>query len=300
MSTPTNSASITIAVTGATGQLGRIVIDRLLAIRPAASIIAVVRNPDKAAPLAARGIQVREAAYDDAPALDRALAGAGRVLLIASNEIGRRTAQHRNVIAAAGRRKVERLVFTSLLHADISPLSLAGEYRETEAALKESGMPHVILRNGWYAENHTALAPAALANGVLHGSAGDGRISSASRADFAEAAVKVLTGDVPVSSGQIFELAGDEAHTLAGLAAEISRQTGKNIPYKNLPEADYRAMLVNAGLPEALAAGFASWDADASRGALFDDGRQLSRLIGRATTPLSESVAQALKSVSAT
>lgn len=281
-----------IAITGATGQLGRLVIGQLLKTVPAAQLVALVRNPSKAADLAALGITVRAADYTDAASFDRALAGVDKLLLISSSEVGRRVAQHHNVIEAAKRAGVRTLVYTSLLHADTSPLSLAPEHVETEALVKASGIPWVVLRNGWYTENYTVSVPAAVVHGAFAGSAGDGRIASAARLDYAEAAAVVLTR--PVASGTVHELAGDTAYTLTELAAEISRQTGKPIPYANLPEATYRDILLKAGLPEVLAAGLASWDVDASNGALFDDGRQLSRLIGRPTTPLAESVRQAL------
>ncbi|UKJ77740.1 SDR family oxidoreductase [Azospirillum brasilense] len=280
---------MTIAVTGATGQLGRLVIARLKETVPASGIVALVRSPAKAADL---GVEAREADYGNPGALARALAGVDTLLLISSNEIGQRAAQHRNVVNAAKAAGVGRIVYTSLLHADRSPLSLAGEHRETEEELKASGIPFTILRNGWYTENHTGSVGAALAGGAFIGSAGDGRISSATRADYADAAVAVLTGTG--HEGKTYELAGDDAVTLADLAAEISRQSGKDIPYRNLPEADYAAILAGFGLPEAFAKGIASWDADASKGALFDDGRQLSALIGRPTTPLSAAVAAAL------
>lgn len=283
-----------IAITGATGQFGRLVIDCLIqAGTPAASLVAVARSPAKAADLAARGVQVRAGNYDDAGSLAAAFAGVRRVLLVSSSEIGRRAAQHRNAIEAAKSRKVELLVYTSLLHADTSPLSLAGEHRETEAMIRASGLPFVLLRNGWYTENYTASVPAALANGAFYGSAGQGRISSAARLDFAEAAAKAVAGGA--KTGQTYELVGDEAYTLGELAAEISRQTGKAIPYVDLPEADYCAALRQAGLPEGLAAGLASWDADAAKGALFDRSRQLRDLIARPTTSLAEAVRQALR-----
>ncbi|AWJ95010.1 NAD(P)-dependent oxidoreductase (plasmid) [Azospirillum baldaniorum] len=280
---------MTIAVTGATGQLGRLVIARLKETLPASGIVALVRSPAKAADL---GVEAREADYGNPETLARALAGVDTLLLISSNEIGQRAAQHRNVVNAAKAAGVGRIVYTSLLHADRSPLSLAEEHRATEADIKASGIPFTILRNGWYTENHTGSVGAALAGGAFIGSAGDGRISSATRADYADAAVAVLTGTG--HEGKTYELAGDEAVTLADLAAEISRQSGKDIPYRNLPEADYAAILAGFGLPEAFAKGIASWDVDASRGALFDDGRQLSALIGRPTTPLSAAVAAAL------
>lgn len=280
---------MTIAVTGATGQLGRLVIARLKETVPASGIVALARSPAKAADL---GVEAREADYGNPDALARALAGVDTLLLISSNEIGQRAAQHRNVVNAAKAAGVGRIVYTSLLHADRSPLSLAEEHRATEADIKASGIPFTILRNGWYTENHTGSVGAALAGGAFIGSAGDGRISSATRADYADAAVAVLTGSG--HEGKTYELAGDEAVTLADLAAEISRQSGKDIPYRNLPEADYAAILAGFGLPDAFAKGIASWDVDASKGALFDDGRRLSALIGRPTTPLSAAVAAAL------
>ena len=282
-----------IALTGATGQLGRLVIDRLLATLPAAGIVAAVRTPAKAADLASRGIQVRQADYAQPATLDSALKGVQKLLLISSNEIGQRAVQHRNVIEAARRQKVGLIVYTSLLHADVSPLNLAGEHRETEALLRASGIPFIILRNGWYTENYTGSLKPALANGAFYGSAGEGRISSAPRADYAEAAAKALTS--AAQPGRTYELAGDQAYTLAELAAELSRQAGKTIPYVNIPEADYRAALLGAGLPDWLALGLASWDTGASQGALFDSSRQLSALLGRPTTPLAAVVAEALR-----
>lgn len=283
-----------IALTAATGQLGRLVATQLLEKIPASGIVAIVRNPAKAADLAARGVTVRQAAYTEPAALEQALVGVDRLLLISSNEIGQRIAQHQNVIAAAQRAGVKLLIFTSLLHADTTTIDLAPEYTATEQAIKASGLPHIILRNGWYAENYTASVGPAVANGAFLGSAGDGRISLAARADYAAAAVAALTGRA--EAVRTYELAGDSAVTLTDLAAEISRQTGKAITYRNLPEAEYAAILLKIGLPPVFAHGLARWDVDASHGALFDDSRELSRLIGRPTTPLAESVRQALKS----
>jgi NAD(P)H dehydrogenase (quinone) len=282
-----------IAITGATGQLGRLVINNLLAKVPSSSLTAVVRNPAKAADLAKQGIVLRQADYSDPHALAAAFAGVETVLLISSNEIGKRTKQHLNVINAAKSAGVKLVVYTSLLRADTSPLNIAPEHVATEIALKASGVSFIILRNGWYTENYTASVPAAVANGAFLGSASDGRIASAACADYAAAAVAALTGDAQV--GQTYELAGDTAYTLTELAAEVSRQAGKAVPYKNLPEADYREMLVKIGLPAGLAGALARWDVGASHGALFDDGRELSTLIGRPTTPLAESIRQALK-----
>lgn len=281
---------MTIAITGATGQLGRLVIGKLKEKAPAADVVALARSTAKAADL---GVAARQADYAKQETLDAALKGVDTLLLISSSEIGQRTIQHRNVIKAAGRAGVKQIVYTSLLHADESPLNLAPEHVETEAALKASGIAYTILRNGWYTENYTGSVKGALGGGAFIGSAGDGRISSAARVDFAEAAATVLTGEGHV--GKTYELAGDTAYTLSDLAAEISRQTGRAIPYKNLPENEYAAALAGFGLPEFFAKAIASWDTGASQGALFDDGRQLSALIGRPTTLLAASVAEAIK-----
>jgi NAD(P)H dehydrogenase (quinone) len=281
-----------IVVTGATGQLGRLVIASLLKKMPAAEIVAAVRNVEKAKDLAALGVQVRKADYNEPASWNAALQGADKVLLISSSEIGRRVAQHRNVIDAARRADVKLLAYTSVLHADTSVLGLAGEHRDTEAAIRASGLPFVLLRNGWYTENYAMGIPAALSLGAVYGCAGDGRISSAARADYAEAAANVLTMDNQV--GKTYELTGDGAYTLSEFAAEISRQSGKSIDYVNLPEAEYKKALLGAGLPEFLAELLANSDTGVSRGALFDDGRQLGELVGRPTTPLAEMVKAAL------
>jgi NAD(P)H dehydrogenase (quinone) len=280
---------MTIAITGATGQLGRLVVDKLKGKVLAREIVALARSPAKASDLE---IAVRKAGYSKPETLERALNGID-TLLISSSEIGRRAAQHRNVINAAKKAGVQRIVYTSVLHADTSVLSLADEHRATEADLKSSGIPFTILRNGWYTENYTASIPGAIAGGAFLGSAGNGKIASAMRADFAEGAVAILTS--AGHNGDTCELAGDDAYTLGDLAAEISRQSGKTVPYQNLPEADYAAALVGFGLPEVLAHAFAGYDVAASKGALFDNGRQLSKLIGRPPTPLSTAVAEALK-----
>ncbi|MGD9510736.1 MAG: SDR family oxidoreductase [Geminicoccaceae bacterium] len=282
---------MTIAVTGATGQLGRMIVQELKQKVAPGKIVALARTPGKATDL---GVDVREADYEKPETLDRALRGVETLMLVSSSEVGKRASQHANVIAAAKGAGVKRIVYTSLLHADTSPMSLAPEHVQTEDALKASGIAHTILRNGWYTENYTASVPGAVKAGALVGSAGEGRISSATRNDLAEAAVAVLTGDG--HDGKVYELAGDDAYTLAALAAEISRQTDKAIPYKNLPRDEYAAVLESAGVPADFAGALADFDVDASKGALFEDGRQLSALIGRQTTPLSDAVVAALKS----
>lgn len=281
-----------IAITGATGQLGRLVIDQLLQKVPASQLIALVRDPAKADDLKARGLHIRAADYTQPAALATALQGVEKLLLISSSEVGKRLEQHRNVIDAAQKSGVKLLAYTSILHAQNSIMALADEHRETEKLIQASGIPFVFLRNGWYSENYTASIPSALQFNALLGSADDGKMSLASRADYAAAAAEVLVRDN--QAGKIYELAGDEAYTLADFAAELSRQTGKNIPYNNLPEAEYQAILQNAGLPDWLANLLASSDASAAKGALFDGSQQLSQLIGRATTPLAATIKTAL------
>jgi NAD(P)H dehydrogenase (quinone) len=278
-----------IGVTGATGQLGRIVVEKLKVKVPAENIVALVRTPEKASDL---GVEARVFDYSKSEGLATSLQGVDYLLLISSSEVGQRTQQHANVIDAAKLAGVKWIVYTSLLHADKSSLSLAGEHLATETALKTSGIPHTILRNGWYTENYTGSVQGAIAAGAFIGSAGDGKIASAARADYAETAVAVLTNEGHV--GKVYELAGDEAYTLADLAAEISRQTGKDIPYNNLSETEYANILKSLGLPEGLAFAIAGWDVGASKNDLFDDTKQLSALIGRPTTSLAEVVANAL------
>jgi NAD(P)H dehydrogenase (quinone) len=282
-----------IVITGASGQLGRLAIKSLLTKLPASQIVAAVRSPERVSDLAALGVQVRHADYSNTASLATAFQNAEKLLLISSSEVGRRGAQHRNAINAAKQAGVSLLAYTSLLRADTSPLLLAGEHGETEAYLRQSAIPFVLLRNGWYTENYLASIPPALQHGAYIGSAGEGRIASAARADYAEAAAVVLTA--PGQAGRIYELAGDDAYTLAEFSAELSRQSGKQIPYANLSETEFKKALIGAGLPEQLAGMLADSDAGASKGALFDDTQQLSKLIGRATTPLSSLIQAALK-----
>ena len=281
-----------IAITGASGQLGRLVIDSLLTSVPASELVALVRNPASVSDLKDKGINVRQADYTQPDTLITALQGVDKLLLISSSEVGQRLVQHQNVIEAAKETGVSLLAYTSILHADTSPLGLADEHRATEAALADSGIPHVVLRNGWYSENYIASVPAALELGALYGCAGAGKISSASRADYASAAAAVLTQDG--QAGTIYELAGDSAYTLAELAAEISVQTGKDIGYVDLPETDFADALLKAGLPAPLASLLANSDTGASQGGLYDDSQTLSKLIGRSTTTIAESVKEAL------
>lgn len=288
----TNSENI--VVSGATGQLGRLVVAELFRIAPSTHVIGLVRDVAAAKELADSGIEVRRADYDEPASIDTALAGADRLLLISSSEIGqRRAVQHRNVIDAAKAAGLKLLVYTSLLHADTSSMALAEGHRETEALIRASGVPFVLLRNGWYTENYAANALAAVKHGTVLGAAGNGLISSAARADFAAAAAAVLASHDD-QAGQIYELAGDTAYTLTEFAAEIARQSGNPVTYDDLTEAAYKLALQSSGLPEVFADVYAESDAKAALGALFDDSRQLSSLIGRPTTSMAHSVSAAL------
>jgi len=277
-----------IAITGATGQLGHLVLQNLLKTTAASQIVAIVRNPAKAEALSQQGIVVRQADYTDEAAFTAALQGVDKLLLISSSEVGQRTPQHRNVIHAAKAAGVKFIAYTSLLHADKSPLGLHVEHVETEKMLADSGIPYALLRNGWYTENYLASAPPALEHGVFIGAAGDGKIASATRADYAEAAARVIAEEG--HAGKVYELAGDEAWTLSELAAALSKQSGKNVVNQNLSEADFAAALKSVGLPAGLADMLADSDVGAAKGGLFDDSRTLSALIGRPTTPLAESI----------
>lgn len=282
-----------IAVTGATGQLGRLVIDALLKTVNPHEIVALVRDPLKARDLSTKGVVVRKADYNQPETLRSALVGIQRLLLISSSEVGQRKAQHRAVIEAAKSSGVQLLAYTSLLHADSSTLGLAVEHRDTEQALAESGLGYVLLRNGWYSENYTASLPPAVEHGSILGSAQLGRISSAAREDYADAAAVVLTSEG--QAGKVYELAGDENYSLSELAVEVGKQSGKIVVYNDLPQEQYKAALFGMGLPEGFAALLADSDAAAAKGDLFDDSRQLSQLLGRPTTPIAQSVSAALK-----
>ena len=278
-----------IGVTGATGQLGRLVVESLKSKVSAETIVALVRNPEKAADL---GIEARTFDYTQAENLVASLKGIDKLLLISGNEVGQRLPQHLAVIDAAKQAGVKQLFYTSILHADSSPLGLATEHLATEVAIKESGLTYTILRNGWYTENYTGSAKGAIGAGAFIGNAGEGKIASAARVDYAEAAAVVLAGEG--HEGKTYELAGDEAYTLTELAAEISKQSGKTIPYNNLTEAEYAGILKSFGLPDGLAEMLANSDTGASKGGLFDDSKVLSELIGRPTTSLAKVVADAL------
>jgi len=278
-----------IGITGATGQLGQLVVGKLKEKVSAEIIVALVRNTQRAAEL---GVEARAFDYSKPESLVASLVGIDKLLLISGNELGQRLPQHLAVIAAAKEAGVKQFVYTSILHADTSSLGLAGEHLATEAALKASGLAYTILRNGWYTENYVGSAKGAIGAGAFIGCAGAGKIASAARADYAEAAAVVLAGEG--SENKTYELAGDTAYTLTELAAEISRQAGKTIPYNNLTETQYADILKSFGLPDGLAEMLADSDTGASKGGLFDDSHVLSTLIGRSTTPLATVLAEAI------
>ncbi len=272
-----------IAVTGATGQLGRIVIEKLKGLVDASNIVAVVRNPEKAQDL---GVEVRVADYDQPEALEKALEGIDKLLLISASVVGQRYPQHRNVVDAAKKAGVGYLAYTSLTRADSNPMRLAEEHKLTEEYIRESGIPFVFLRNGWYMENYVGQIDPALEHGAVVGSSGDGRVSAATREDYAEAAVAVLTSDG--HEGAVYELGGDEAFTMNDFANLLSQQSGKKIVYRDVPEEEYAKILSGAGVPEGFADVLADSDVKIADGHLYVDSGDLSRLIGRPTTSLDD------------
>ncbi|WP_263382857.1 SDR family oxidoreductase [Granulicella arctica] len=282
-----------IVVTGASGNLGGHVIASLLEKVPAAKIIATVRNVEKAGDLAKLGIHLRQADYAKPATLAAAFAGAEKVLLISSNELGERVAQHQAVINACVAANVKLLAYTSLLRADTSTLSLASDHLATEQAIRSSGLPFVFLRNGWYQENHTEALGPALQHGAILGAAGDGKFAAATRADYAAAAAAVLSGQG--HENKVYELVGDEAYTLSELAAEVSKTAGTAVAYQNLPPAEYEKALLGFGLPAPVAAMLADSDAGAAKGELESASRDLRSLLGRSTTALAQSIRSAIQ-----
>ncbi|SFU09192.1 NAD(P)H dehydrogenase (quinone) [Geodermatophilus amargosae] len=281
---------MSIIVTGATGQLGSLVVEALLARGvPGEQIVATGRRTEALADLQERGVTVHRADYTDPESLRVAFAGAEKVLLVSSSEVGQRLPQHGNVIAAAKEAGVRLLAYTSIPRADTSTLLLAGEHRATEELLAQGGVPYVVLRNGWYTENYTGQLATYLQHGIV-GSAGAGRVSAATRADFAAAAAAVLTEDG--HEGAVYELGG-EAFTMPELAATISTVTGQDVTYTDVPVEQYTQILVGAGLPEPVAAVFADGDRGVADGELHVEGNDLDKLIGRAPTSLTDAVAAA-------
>lgn len=278
-----------IVVTGASGQLGRLVLAGLLETVPADQVVAAARTPDKVRDL---GVEVREADYDRPETLDAALAGADRVLLISGSEPGRRVPQHTAVVDAAKRAGAEHIVYTSAPHADTTELVLAPEHKATEEVIRNSGLPFTFLRNGWYHENYTDTITRAAATGEVVGAAGDGRVASAARADFAAAAVAVLTS--AGHENRIYELTGDVAWSFPEFAAEIAAVAGRPVEYRDLPPEQFQEVLVKNGTPPEVAGFVVALERNTAAGTLAETSGDLSRLIGRPTTPLRDAIRAAL------
>ncbi len=281
-----------IAITGATGQLGNLVIEQLLQLTAAQNIVALVRNIDKAEHFKAQGIELREFDYDRPETLVPALSGVDKLLLISANEIGRRTPQHQAVIDAAKVASVPYLAYTSLLRANTSPLGLAQEHRETEKLIQDSGLRYTFLRNNWYSENYLAGVAHTIEIGTLFGAAQDGRISSASRIDYAEAAARVLTSTV--HDNQTYELAGSQSFSLSELATLIGQAASKTINYQNLSAEEYTQGLIQASLPAGLVEVIVDADIQTIQGAMYSDSQDLEQLIGRKTTNIQDAIKAAL------
>jgi len=289
---------MTIVITGATGQLGRLVVEALLESGlPAEQIVAAGRTVDRIADLGRRGVQVRSIDYSQPESLREAFAGADKVLLVSGSEVGQRVEQHRNAINAAKEAGVGLIGYTSIANADTTAMQLAAEHLATEEILRDSGVPFVLLRNGWYLENYTGQLPVQVQHGAVFGSAGEGRVSAAARADYAAAAAAVLLRDD--QAGKVYELGGDDAFTLSELAGAVSAASGKPVTYTDLPAEKYTQVLVEAGLPEPYAAILADSDLGIARGDLLVTSGDLSALLGRPTTPLREAVQAAAVSLQA-
>ncbi|WP_097870948.1 SDR family oxidoreductase [Streptomyces sp. rh34] len=283
---------MSIVVTGATGALGRLVVDALLTTVPAAEVVAVVRDKERAAALAARGVELRIADYDRPESLAGAFRAGDRVLLISGSEVGKRVPQHTAVVDAAKAAGVAQLAYTGVLGGPGADFTLADEHKATEQLILDSGLPYTFLRNGWYTENYTANLTPVLEHRAVLANAGAGRVASAARADYAAAAAAVLTGEGHLNTA--YELSGDTAWSLAEYAALLSEMTGEEITYRNVPAAAHQEVLVGAGLPEGFAAVLVDVDEAIGRGRLAGTSGDLARLIGRPTTPLAETVRAAL------
>lgn len=281
-------------VTGATGRLGGLIVDGLLAAGvPAGEVAAVVRNEGKAARLRDVGVEIRVADYDDTEALRTAFRAGDRVVFVSGSDLERRAAQHRNVVAAAREAGVALLAYTGILGGPEADLLLATDHKATEQAILDSGLPYTFLRNGWYHEVYTETIPQILERGAVIASAGEGRVATAARADYAAAAVAVLTGEG--HEGKAYELCGDTAWSFAEFAAELSKQTGREIPYRALTPAEHKEVFVGAGLPGPVADVLVDIDRAIERGLLVRTTGDLARLIGRPPTSLADAIATALK-----
>ncbi len=281
-----------ITVTGATGHLGRLVIDGLLAKLPAQDVVAIVRDPAKAADLAAQGVEVRVAAYDDMRALNAALKGVDKLLLVSGSEVGRRIQQHRNVIDAAKAAGIRHIVYTSAPQATTTALILAPEHKATEEYLAGSGVPYTIVRNNWYTENYVQQVATARQTGTIVAAAGEGRVASAPRADYAAGTVAVLLGEG--HEGKVYEFSGDYAWNFHELATAIAEVIGRPVVYQPVDAATLIGILKSVGLDEGTAGFVAALDSNIAAGLLGHASPDLARLLGRPTTPLVEGLRAAL------
>lgn len=278
---------MTIAVTGATGHLGRLVVESLIARGvPAGEIRALGRSAEKLATVAALGVETATIDFEEPETLDRAFAGVDALLLVSGSEVGKRVRQHANAIEAAERAGVGRIVYTSAPHADDTALVLAPEHTATEKLLAASGLPVTVLRNNWYTENYADQLETAAATGEIVGSAGDGRVASASRADYADAAAVVLS--TPGHEGAVYELAGDVAWTFDELAEAVSGIVGRPVVYRSVSPEEHTGILTGAGLDDGTAGFVVALDGNIRDGALADAPGTLSELTGRPTTSLAE------------
>jgi NAD(P)H dehydrogenase (quinone) len=284
---------MSLVVTGASGHLGRLTVQSLLdrGVAPE-SVIATARTPERLDDLAARGVDVRRADYTDPQSLKAAFTGAERVLLVSSSSVGARIEEHRNVVEAAQEAAVDLIAYTSIPRADTTTMLIAADHRATEGLIRESGLPYAFLRNSWYVENYTEQLATTLEHKAVLGSAGSGRVSAATRADYAAAAAAVLVGDGP--RNHAYELGGDSSFTLAEYAATLSELTGEQIAYVDQPPAEYQAFLESVGVPAAMAQVLADSDVGLARGDLQVESGDLARLIGRPTTGLADAIRAAL------
>lgn len=281
---------MTYAITGATGHLGGLVIDHLLQLKvPAAAIVAIARNPEKAAGLKAKGVQVRIAAYDDPAALDKALAGVDRLLLVSGSEVGQRASQHQNIIQAAKAAKVKLVAYTSIAHCDTSTNILAPEHQATEAALRNSGLDHVLLRNNWYLENYVQDLAYARQSGVLAAAIKTGKVAAALRTEYAEAAARVLTREH--QAGKVYELGASRAWDFNELAKAASEAFGRPVAFVSVSAEARKAGFVQAGLPEGIADFLTGLDTSTESGSLAQAGTDLENLLGRPPLALKEALA---------
>lgn len=278
-----------VLVTGATGQLGALIVKHLLQELPAASVVAGGRNAAKAP----AGVEFRHLDYNEPASIVAALQGITRVVLVSGSEVGKRVPQHKAVIDAAARAGVRLLGYTSILQAATNPFLLAAEHRGTEQVLAAGNVPYIRLRNGWYSENYAGMAAIAIQSGVIQSASGQARFSTASRDDYAAGAAALILRD-DHQPGQAYELAGSTSFTKYQYAELLSRKSGRKVVVQDLTEGMYAAALMQAGVPEVFAKIVADYDAKSADGWLFDDSRALERAIGRPTTPLEQTLDAAL------